>query len=204
MSDDRDSNSVSSEKRPLLVFRIRSRVHRRFHRIRAYFHPQGIEKDMLRYRVNSASGLFGYLALLLDSAAFCLIYSTTAISASDQINLFGITSSGFWAGFDVFLNIVMLLFLFMAISKMKTYSFGWGVFSITQGAFLVVRPFLYPLALFLGGILPETFFILSTVFFLAAGVFLILAGFLSIYRGIALRSYLKTVKAIENEKVRIQ
>lgn len=173
-------------------------------RIVSYFHPEGIEKDMLRYRSNSISSNLSYLGIALDACAFCVIYSTTKISKTDNFTLLGINNSGFWAGFDVLLNIVTLLFLFMASSRMKNYSKGWGIFSIALGAFFVVRPFLYPLSLFNSGILPATPYTWSVILFICSGACLIIAGFLSIYRGAALRKYLKTVKAIENEKVQVK
>jgi hypothetical protein len=186
-------------KKPVLSF---------FRRLRKgifdYFRPEGIEKDMLRYRDNKISSSLGYLSLLCDSAGFCLIYSSTAISGQDSVSILGIASSGFWAGFDVILNILMLLFLFMAISKMRAYSKGWGVFSITQGIFQIIRPFVYPLALFSDGILSESIFTAVTILFLVSGILLVIAGLLAIYRGVALRRYLSTVKAIENEKVRMK
>jgi hypothetical protein len=136
----------------------------------------------------------------LDAAAFCIIYSTTSISTSDEINVLGITSSGVLAGIDVALNIFMILFLFLAITEMKAYSKGWGIFTITQGIFQVVRPFIYPLAMLKDDILSKGIFTATMILFIASGVCFIIAGVLSILRGKILRDYLATVKPIENER----
>lgn len=165
-----------------------------------YFQPEGIEKEMLRYRENGISGTLGYLGLILDAVAFCIIYSTTSISTSDEINVLGITSSGVLAGIDVALNIFMILFLFLAITEMKAYSKGWGIFTITQGIFQVVRPFIYPLAMLKDDILSKGIFTATMILFIASGVCFIIAGVLSILRGKILRDYLATVKPIENER----
>lgn len=173
-------------------------------RIKSFFKPEGAQLEMMRYQPNSPSSLAGYLGLAFDAAAFSVFYSSTVISRQDNINIFGITSSGFWCGFDVLLNIVSLLFLFLGISQMKSYSRNWGIFAIAFGVFQFIRPFIYPLAIFNDGKILSGRFAFVVVAFILSGLFLIVAGFLSIYRGRALRAYLKTVKPIENEKMEVR
>jgi uncharacterized membrane protein len=173
--------------------------------------------EMLRYRDNKIAANFGYCALIADAAAFCIFYSSTKISIQDKINILGITSSGFWCGFDVVFNIVSLLFLFLSISRMKAYSKGWGIFAMAFGAFQLFRPFIYPLALFnaikvtvvdnvsvTARILETTPFVWVTSLFILSGLLLIVAGALSLTRGKILRDYLKTVKPIEDEKAGVK
>lgn len=184
-------------------------------RVNDRFHPSGVEMEMLRYQDNKIAGNFGYCALIADAAAFCIFYSSTKISIQDKINILGITSSGFWCGFDVIFNIVSLLFLFLSISRMKTYSKGWGIFAMSFGVFQVIRPFIYPMALFNSTkttivnnvssttrILGTTPFVWITSLFILSGLLLIVAGIFSLTRGKILRDYLKTVKPIEDEKAR--
>jgi hypothetical protein len=166
----------------------------------SFFAPKGVEKEMMRYSDNGVSSTLGYLGIILLAAGFCFLYSTTTVNGK-EITIFGLGSNGLWVALDVFLNIVLLLALFLAITAMKAYSKRWGIISIVIGVFMLIRPFFYPLALLQFGILKQSDFVLVTVFFLISGVSLVLAGVAAIYRGKALRAYLSTVKdSIEGEK----
>ena len=169
-----------------------------------YFKPEGIQQEMLRYRNNGVSSSLGYIGLISLIVAFCFQYSNTKITNKDVINLFGITSNGFLCAFDILVNILLMLFLFMAISRMKVYSSCWGIFSICTGVFEVIRPFIYPIALLRAGLMSGWLYTLYLICSLIAAASFVTAGFLSIYRGAALRNYLKTVDAIEGEKVKIK
>ncbi len=186
-------------------------------RIHSRFHPEGVEMEMMRYRDNKVAANFGYFGLIFDAAAFCIFYSSVRISNQDNISILGITSSGFLCGLDILINIVSLLFLFLAVSRMKTYSRGWGIFAICFGLFQIVRPFVYPLALHESiktqvvnqvkvttRILESARFYPILVLFILSGICLILAGVLSIRRGTVLRNYLKGVASIEGEKVEVR
>jgi hypothetical protein len=186
-------------------------------KIHSRFHPEGVEMEMMRYRDNKIASNFGYFGLIFDASAFCVLYSSIRISSQDDVSVLGITSSGVLCGLDVLINIVSLLFLFLAISRMKAYSKGWGIFAICFGVFQIVRPFFYPLALYNAAktvtvnnvqvttrILEAGRFYPILILFILSGLLLILAGILSIRRGTVLRNYLKGVASIEGEKMEVR
>jgi hypothetical protein len=171
-------------------------------RIKNYFSPKGIQLEMLRYRPNKGSYFFSLLAIVCFAVGFCCFYSTTNLPVgTDKFNLFGSNVAGPWMGIDIVLNIVLMLFLFFATIKMKSYSLTMGYVSVGIGAFQTFRVFLLPLALLNADTMKPAIFITMLIMYVLSGTFAILAGFLSVYRGTALRKYLKTVKPIENEKV---
>ena len=166
-----------------------------------YFLPKGIELDMLRYRPNKLSYTFALWSIILLVVGFCVTYSNTSVLTNTNFSLFGITNVGLWFMFDILINIVLMLFLFLASVKMRAYSKSHGIFAICYGVFSIVRPFILPLALLRSGIMSSLIYSLVTAFYIASGFFSIVAGFLAIYRGASLRAYLETVKPIENERV---
>ena len=119
----------------------------------------------------------------------------------ESFNLFGSNVAGPWLGIDIVLNIVLMLFMFFATIEMKSYSLTLGYTSVCLGAFQIVRIFMLPLSLLNSGNMKPAIFTTMLIMYVLSGTFAILAGFLSVYRGTALRKYLKTVKPIENEKV---
>ncbi len=171
-------------------------------RIKNYFSPKGIQLEMLRYRPNKGSYFFSLLAIVCFAVGFCCFYSTTDLPLdSSKFNLLGFTVAGPWMGVDIVLNIILMLFLFFATIEMKSYSLTMGYVSIGIGVFQALRIFLLPLSLLNAGTMPPAIFTTMLIMYVLSGTFAILAGFLSVYRGTALRKYLKTVKPIENEKV---
>ena len=171
-------------------------------RIRNYFHPKGIQVEMLRYRPNKGSYFLSLLSIVCFAVAFCCFYSTTDLpTGRESFNLFGSNVAGPWLGIDIVLNIVLMLFMFFATIEMKSYSLTLGYVSVGLGAFQIVRIFMLPLSLLNVGSMKPAIFTTMLIMYVLSGTFAILAGFLSVYRGTALRKYLKTVKPIENEKV---
>lgn len=171
-------------------------------RMKNYFNPQGIQLDMLRYRPNKVSYTLGLLAAVFLAVGFCCFYSGTELGAgSDAFNLLGSKKPGPWLGVDIVINILMMLFMLFSAMRMKDYSLQMGYFSIGMGAFQIIRIFLLPLSLMNCGTMKVVIFFLVLGFYLASGICSVFGGFLSIYRGTALRKYLKTVNPIENEKV---
>jgi len=157
-------------------------------RISSYFKPKGIEIEMLRYRPNKISYNFDLGGIIFIAIGFSLLYST-------------LKTGNMYCSIDILYNILLLLFLFMAAEKMKVYSKSWGIFTISAGIFQVIRIFLFPFSSYMDGSIPMSRYILVMVYYLISAVFLIIAGFISIYRGITLMNYLKTVKPIENEQI---
>jgi hypothetical protein len=166
------------------------------YKLKNFFHPEGIQKEMLRYSGNSVSADLGYLGIIGMAAAFCIMYSTTTIY---NVEL-SIGDSGLWVAFDVFFNIILLLALFLTITEMKAYSRPWSYVSIAIGAVEVVRPFIYPLALMNANVLAASSYTVVLILFLVSGIALILGGISSLYRGAALRAYLSTVEYIEGDE----
>ena len=167
-----------------------------------YFFPKGIQLDMLRHRPNKYSYVLGLLAAVFLAIGFCIFYSGTEISTTDKVfHFLGSTNPGPWEGVDIVINILCMLFLFLCAVKMESYSLSLGMVSILIGIFSLLRSYLLPLALLIQGSMSSGVFVWIVVFYSVSGFFSVLAGFLSIYRGRALRKYLKTVKPIENEKV---
>lgn len=171
-------------------------------RIRNYFLPKGIQLDMLRYRPNKCSYVLGLMAALLLAVGFCVFYSGTEISTlGKEFSFLGSKNPGPWQGVDIVINILSMLFLFLCAVKMESYSLSLGIASIALGAFALIRSYLLPLALTIQGSMAKGIFVAIVIFYSVSGFCSILAGFLAIYRGSALRKYLKSVKPIENEKV---
>lgn len=162
---------------------------------------KNLQIDMLRYRDNKLATTLGYIGMLCFILAFCFIYSTIKISDSDSINLLGITQSGFLCGLDIFINIIMLLFLFLAINQIKVYSKKWAFATIGLGAFQILRAFLYPLSLLNAGILDGGLFTVVLILYILCGALLIFSGIVTVLLHNTLENYLKTVKAIENERL---
>lgn len=166
------------------------------YKLKNFFHPEGIQKEMLRYSGNDVSAKLGYLGIIGMAAAFCIMYSTTTIYNVEM----PIGNSGLWVAADVFFNIVLLLALFLTITEMKAYSRSWSYVSIAIGVIEVVRPFIYPLALLNAKVLDASSYTVVLALFLVSGIGLILGGISSLYRGAALRAYLSTVEYIEGDE----
>lgn len=192
-----EKQNLVSEETPVIVKKDPIIV-----RIKNYFNPKGIQVEMLRYRPNKGSYFLSLLSIVCFAVAFCCFYSTTDLpTGRESFNLFGSNVAGPWLGIDIVLNIVLMLFMFFATIEMKSYSLILGYASVGIGAFQIVRIFMLPLSLLNVGSMKPAIFTTMLIMYVLSGSFAILAGFLSVYRGTALRKYLKTVKPIENEKV---
>lgn len=192
-----EKQNLVSEETPVIVKKDPIIV-----RIKNYFNPKGVQVEMLRYRPNKGSYFLSLLSIVCFAVAFCCFYSTTDLpTGRESFNLFGSNVAGPWLGIDIVLNIVLMLFMFFATIEMKSYSLILGYASVGIGAFQIVRIFMLPLSLLNVGSMKPAIFTTMLIMYVLSGSFAILAGFLSVYRGTALRKYLKTVKPIENEKV---
>ena len=192
-----EKQNLVSEETPVIVKKDPIIV-----RIKNYFNPKGIQVEMLRYRPNKGSYFLSLLSIVCFAVAFCVFYSSTDLpTGRESFNLFGSNVAGPWLGIDIVLNIVLMLFMFFATIEMKSYSLTLGYVSVGLGAFQIVRIFMLPLSLLNVGSMKPAIFTTMLIMYVLSGTFAILAGFLSVYRGTALRKYLKTVKPIENEKV---
>ena len=192
-----DKQNLVSEETPVIVKKDPIIV-----RIKNYFNPKGVQVEMLRYRPNKGSYFLSLLSIVCFAVAFCVFYSSTDLpTGRESFNLFGSNVAGPWLGIDIVLNIVLMLFMFFATIEMKSYSLTLGYASVGIGIFQIIRIFMLPLSLLNVGSMKPAIFTTMLIMYVLSGTFAILAGFLSVYRGTALRKYLKTVKPIENEKV---
>ena len=192
-----EKQNLVSEETPVIVKKDPIIV-----RIKNYFNPKGIQVEMLRYRPNKGSYFLSLLSIVCFAVAFCCFYSTTDLpTGRESFNLFGSNVAGPWLGIDIVLNIVLMLFMFFATIEMKSYSLTLGYASVGIGIFQIIRIFMLPLSLLNSGSMKPEIFSTMLNMYVLSGALAILAGFLSVYRGTALRKYLKTVKPIENEKV---
>jgi len=176
--------------------------------------PQGIELEMLRYRPNKVSYWLALLGIVCMVVSFSITYSSIKIPLLSSFNMLGITNAGLATTLDILLNILLMLFLFLSASRMESYSKLYGIVSLVCGAYEIIRPFLYNLALvnarsgnpetgYHGDqILATGLFPIIMAFYVVSGVLFIIAGFVSIYQGLTLRKYLATVKPIENERIK--
>ena len=192
-----EKQNLVSEETPVIVKKDPIIV-----RIKNYFNPKGVQVEMLRYRPNKGSYFLSLLSIVCFAVAFCVFYSSTDLpTGRESFNLFGSNVAGPWLGIDIVLNIVLMLFMFFATIEMKSYSLTLGYASVGIGIFQIIRIFMLPLSLLNVGSMKPAIFTTMLIMYVLSGTFAILAGFLSVYRGTALRKYLKTVKPIENEKV---
>lgn len=170
-------------------------------KIKNFFKPEGIQVDMLRYRPNKISFNLAILGIVCIVLSFCLFYSTSKISVGTSFNLLGITSPGIWIAIDILINIVVLIFLFLASVRMQAFSRVFGIASIVLGVFHVIRPFTLALEMTSAGCLEANIYTAILILFITAGACLIIAGIVSIMRGTILKDYLSKHTAIENERV---
>lgn len=91
--------------------------------------------EMMRYRVNSLSYMFGFLAILLSVlAAFVCLNSMEPTKA--------------YVILKIFLNIIVLLAGFLCCEKSKSYSTKGSIALIVLGVICVLRIFWIPVQLF--------------------------------------------------------
>lgn len=169
--------------------------------IKNFFKPEGIQVDMLRYRPNKISFNCAILAIACIAVGFCLFYSNCSIRTDTGFNLFGTTNPGPWVAVDVLLNIVMLIFLFLASVRMQVFSRIFGILSIVFGAFEIIRPFTLYLAMSQASCLDALIYTIIMILDIVAGGLLIIGGIVSIMRGAILKDYLSKQQAIENERL---
>lgn len=155
---------------------------------------RNLQVDMLQYRSNSVATTTGYIGLIGLIVGFCFLYSTITVNMNHHIALFGYDNAGIWCGVDIFINIGMMLFTFLTISRMKVYDKNWGIVGICLGVFQVVRLFFYPLALFNANtesttVLPGWLFTMQVICYIVFGVCMIAAGIVTIILAKILNDY---------------
>lgn len=170
-------------------------------RIKNFFKPEGIEVEMLRYRPNKISFNCAIIAIACIVVGFCLVYSNSSIRTDTGFSLFGSTNPGPWIAADILINIVLLIFLFLASVRMQAFSKSFGILSIVLGVFQVVRPFTLYLEMSKTSCLASGVYPWVMILDIVAGALLIIGGIVSIMRGTILREFLSEHQAIENERL---
>lgn len=147
-------------------------------------HEKMVKRHMLRYQNNKISYLLSMLGLAVGVAAFCTVYGF-------------IVEVTFLTGIDILLNILIMLFIFMAAENMKTYRDKWSYVAIGLGILQVIRFFIYPFQLFNsklasgGRVLDTSHFVIDLILILIAAALLIAAGVISIFKCRTLKQVLK-------------
>lgn len=163
-------------------------------KIKSFFKPEGIEKEMLRYRPNNISKNITLLALACVIAGFSTIY--------------GYIKTVDWkTGMDIIGGILIMLFSFTASIEMSSYSKKWSYVIFGVAALTIIRIFIYPMQLVIPNskgiqVLDNVRFTAVVILYVVAAILYVIAGVLTIYRGAALRAYLKEHKSIENEIIK--
>src|SRR5574344_105784 len=166
-------------------------------KVKAFFHPTGVEVEMLRYRANSFSQGMVILALCCVVAAFSTIYGFYYKPGSTS----GFSNITIYIFVDIIVSILMMLFSFYAAVEVKAYSKVWSIGCFVLAGICVGRIFTYPLFRLQEGTLDAgRFSIILILYFIAAGLY-VLGGLMGFFKGKALRDYLATHKSIEGEMI---
>mgnify|MGYP001400061783 CR=1 FL=1 len=146
-----------------------------------------IDPEQMRYKPNNFSFWLCILAIAFNILHFIIIYSSKTITPDYVI------------GIDVFVNIVFMLFIFLASVKTQAYSIGW---SYAVGGIAVIellRIFIVPLRFNLKKELVGLDFVLTVVFLVASSVCLTLASVVCWIRGKVLQKYFANLDADKGE-----
>lgn len=98
---------------------------------KVYYNVDNLQGEMLRYKSNSLSYKLGMLAILMSIMAAFISLNSVAWN--------------FVVIIKILMNIVILLFGFLSIEKVKSYSKEYSFVLIGMGAVCVLRIFWYPL-----------------------------------------------------------
>ena len=142
--------------------------------------------EILRYRNNKFGFNACIIAIILQCIAFIFVYDSLTFTPK------------FNTGLDIVINIIFLLFVFLASEKVKTYKVMWGYIIIGIGLVNLVRIYTYLYSPFSGEDLvnniKESSFIISLVSYCLVAVSLTLGGIVTILRGNRLNEFLKSIE----------
>ncbi len=160
--------------------------------------------EMIRYHKNSFGFWMCMLAIISQCFAFMFVYHC--------LNPF---IPSFTTTVDVVINIIFLLFVFLASEKLKTYDVKWGYIVIGIGLVNLIRIYTYMFSsdivvsksnivtesLYSSGLnmgdkitsIPAHFFIMSIVLYVFVAVFLTFGGIVTIKKGTVLKKYLASL-----------
>lgn len=150
-----------------------------------------VNPEILRYKNNSLSFWMSMLAIIFQCIAFVFTYKCLGWTPE------------FSTGLDIIINIIFLLFVFLASEKLKTYNVRWGYIIIGIGLVNLIRIFTYliPTHYVLDSAtnnmilnIDNFSFILSIVSYVLVAVFCTIGGIVTIKRGKILNEFLATLE----------
>lgn len=146
---------------------------------------------ILRYHKNSGSFWLCILALALDVVCFCVLYETKMEGLPYAV--------GLNVSLDVVLNILFMLFAFLAAEKLKAYDLNWCYVSFVMGGIQVLRALHIPLLTYTNkaGITREFITgpnkIIGIILLVLSGAALVGAGVIGLIKTKILRAHLAEI-----------
>lgn len=147
--------------------------------------------EILRYKNNSLSFWMSMLAIIFQCIAFVFTYKCLGWTPE------------FPTGLDIIINIIFLLFVFLASEKLKTYNINWGYIIIGIGLVNLIRIFTYVIPThYVMDTVSNTMilnidnfsYILSIVSYVLVAIFCTIAGLVTIYKGRILKEFLASLE----------
>ncbi len=149
---------------------------------------KNLHAEMMRYRNNKFGFWMCILAVTLQCFSFMFIYHCL------QLSKFVISAN---TGIDILVNIVFLLFVFLASEKLKAYDVKWGYIVIGIGLVNLIRIYTYLFSPYSGenliNVIPAHFFWISFACYILVAICLTAGGVVTILRGKELNAYLATL-----------
>ncbi len=107
---------------------------------------QDIKNDIMRYTNNKLSFLLCILAIIFSVANFLICYKVNSTATSTD------AITNFKLGFDLLINVILIIALFLLAEKTKAYNKKSSYYCIGLGVFQVARIFFIPLSYYLAHI----------------------------------------------------
>lgn len=169
-----DNKKVNAKK----IKKPKVKKHTVRNKLKAYFNPNDVQKDMLRYQNHKFAYTLCMFAILLNCLGFCFVYSTLV----DVI----------WTtGIDIIFNILFLLATFLVAENIKVYSQKASYLAMLLGVLEIGHFFWYSLPLILSESIDPWVFYGDLVCFISSGTFLIIAGVANFFKSKTLYKHLQ-------------
>ena len=149
-----------------------------------------IKADRMRYTKNKLSANLAYFAIIFNAIYFVSVYNTDVGSFYYNIEI----------GFSVIVNLLFMLFTFLASESVKNYSKGFSIFLTVIGAMQIVRIFGIPTkahdaTVSLDGVqkvvMDDKQFTTLCIFLIISAACCIAAGVIGLVKTITLENYKK-------------
>ena len=135
-----------------------------------------LKKDRMRYQANQVSYNLGLFSFLF----YCIYLASTMDNIPKNILL----------GLEIFINLGVLMVLFLGIEKARNYNVGWSWTIIALGSVSILRVFWQPFVLLRENIPEKALW--SGVSILLSGIFLVISGIIGARKGRILEKYNRT------------